>query len=252
MSTTAGLIGLALAVSALVVLHELGHWWVAGRCGIKVVGFSIGFGPTLLSWRAGHVRCAVKLIPLGGFVQLLDERASAVSAEELPRAFTRVHPAKRLATLVAGPASNFLLGILLLALSLWHDGAVRLRPILGPVAAGSIAAHAGLRGGDVIEIVVAASAIELGRRSPLAGSHPADPSGGRGWPSTGCRITQALRAAKRVDAHVQLLQKLFACLVYLHRPRSRVQIAPVTALALRALRTQKTRPCEGLVDHSVR
>ena len=52
-------------------------------------------------------------------------------------------------------------------------------------------------------IVVAASAIELGRRSPLAGGGPADPPGGRGWPSTGCRITQALRAAKRVDAHVQ-------------------------------------------------
>ena len=104
MSTTAGLIGLALAVSALVVLHELGHWWVARRCGIKVAGFSIGFGPTLLSWRAGQsqVRCAMKLIPLGGFVQLLDERASAVSAEELPRAFTRVHPGKRIATLGAG------------------------------------------------------------------------------------------------------------------------------------------------------
>ena len=120
MSTIAGLIGLALAVSALVVLHELGHWWVARRCGIKVAGFSIGFGPTLLSWRAGQsqVRCAMKLIPLGGFVQLLDERVAPVAEADRRSAFTRAHPGKRIATLGAGPVANLALGILLLALSL--------------------------------------------------------------------------------------------------------------------------------------
>ena len=155
MGAIAVLIGLALAVSVLVVVHELGHLAVARWCGIKVVRFSIGFGPTLFCWPVGRdpVRCVVKLIPLGGFVQMLDERASAVSAEELPRAFTRVHPAKRLATLAAGPAANLLLGILLLGLLLWHDGAVRMRPIVGQVARGSIAARAGLRKGDVIEAV---------------------------------------------------------------------------------------------------
>ena len=91
MSTTAGLIG--LAVSALVVLHELGHWWVAGRC-------------------------AVKLIPLGGFVQLLDERVAPVAEADRRSAFTRAHPGKRIATLGAAPVANLALGILLLALSL--------------------------------------------------------------------------------------------------------------------------------------
>ncbi len=155
MSAIGVLIGLALAVSVLVVVHELGHLAAARWCGIKVVKFSIGFGPRIAAWQAGadQVRCTVGLVPLGGFVQLLDERAGPVSAEELPRAFTRAHPARRLATLAAGPASNFLLGILLLGLFLWHDGAVRMRPIVGQVAAGSIAAREGLREGDVIEAV---------------------------------------------------------------------------------------------------
>ena len=155
MSALWAALGVILAVSALVVAHELGHWTVARWCGVRVVKFSIGFGPTLFSWPAGRdqVRCAVKLIPLGGFVQLLDERAEAVCAEELPRAFTRVHPAKRIATLAAGPALSVVLGILILGLFLWRDGVVRMRPILGAVATGSMAARAGLREGEVIEAV---------------------------------------------------------------------------------------------------
>ena len=155
MSALWAALGGILAVSALVVAHELGHWAVARWCGIKVVKFSIGFGPTLFSWPAGldQVRCAVKLIPLGGFVQLLDERAGAAQAGDLPRAFTRAHPAKRIATLAAGPALSVVLGVLILGLFLWHDWVVRMRPILGAVTTGSMAARAGLRKGELIESV---------------------------------------------------------------------------------------------------
>jgi len=91
MSAIAVLIGFALAVSVLVVVHELGHLAAAQWCGIKVMKFSIGFGPRIVVWRAGsdQARCTVGLVPLGGFVQLLDERAGPVSAEELPRAGLR-------------------------------------------------------------------------------------------------------------------------------------------------------------------
>lgn len=142
-------LGIVLAVSALIIAHELGHWAVARLCGIKVEAFSIGFGPQMAAWPVGpdRVRCAVKLIPLGGFVQLADERSGPMSAA---RAFNRASLGKRIAVLGAGPAVNFTLGVLILALFLWHGAPVSLRPIVGQVALGSLASHAGIERGDRI------------------------------------------------------------------------------------------------------
>ena len=142
-------LGIVLAVSALIIAHELGHWAAARLCGIKVEAFSIGFGPQLAAWPVGpdRVRCAVKLIPLGGSVQLADERAGAVSAA---RAFNRASLGKRIAVLGAGPAVNFILGALLLALFLWHGAPATVRPIVGQVVTGSVASRAGIERGDRI------------------------------------------------------------------------------------------------------
>ena len=142
-------LGIVLAVSALIIAHELGHWAVARLCGIKVEAFSIGFGPQMAAWPVGpdRVRCAVKLIPLGGLVQLADERSGPMSAA---RAFNRASLGKRIAVLGAGPAVNFTLGVLILALFLWHGAPVSLRPIVGQVALGSLASHAGIERGDRI------------------------------------------------------------------------------------------------------
>ena len=145
-------LGIVLAVSALLIAHELGHWAAARLCGIKVEAFSIGFGPRLAAWPMGpdRVRCAVKLIPLGGFVQLADERAGPLSEASAARAFNRASLGKRIAVLGAGPAVNFVLGVLLLALSLWHGAPTPVRPIVGQVIAGSDAARAGIEQGDRI------------------------------------------------------------------------------------------------------
>ena len=141
-----------VAVSLLVTVHEFGHYWVARRLGFKVLRFSVGFGRPLLTRIAGRDRTEYVLasIPLGGYVKLLDEREAPVPHEDLPRSFTRRPPWQRVLVLLAGPAFNILFAILLLTGILWVSGVNELRPVVGDVTAGSVAARAGLRSGDTI------------------------------------------------------------------------------------------------------
>lgn len=148
------LLWFAVAISLLVTVHEFGHFWVARRLGLKVLRFSVGFGKPLLSW---HGRDGVEYwvcpIPLGGYVKMLDEREGPVAPEDLPRSFMRQHPLRRVLVLLAGPGSNFLFAVLVLAGMFWVSGATRWLPVLGAVKADSIAAHAGVRSGDRIVAV---------------------------------------------------------------------------------------------------
>ena len=143
-----------IAVGLLVTVHEFGHFWVARRLGFKVLRFSIGFGQPLKSWWLGaaadRTEIAIAPIPLGGYVKLLDEREGPVRPEDLPRSFTRKHPFQRIVVLLAGPAFNILFAILVLAGMMWASGVNQYLPVVGDVAAGSIAANAGLRSGDSI------------------------------------------------------------------------------------------------------
>ena len=148
------LLWFAVAVSLLVTVHEFGHFWVARRLGLKVLRFSVGFGKPLVHWRGRDgVEYWICPIPLGGYVKMLDEREGPVAPEELPRSFMRQHPLKRVLVLLAGPGSNFLFAVLVLAGMLWASGLTRWLPVLGDVGAGSIAANAGLRSGDRIVAV---------------------------------------------------------------------------------------------------
>src|SRR6266542_5710936 len=95
------LLAFVFAVGVLVVVHEFGHYWMARRCGVKVLRFSVGFGKPLLRWRSGAngtewVICA---LPFGGYLRMLDEREAdqRIAPEELPRAFNRQSVAKRVA-----------------------------------------------------------------------------------------------------------------------------------------------------------
>jgi regulator of sigma E protease len=141
-----------IAVGLLVTVHEFGHFWVARRLGFKVLRFSIGFGSPLKSWRVGADRTEIAIapIPLGGYVKLLDEREGPVSAEDLPRSFTRKHPFQRIVVLLAGPGFNILFAIVVLAAMLRVSGVTQYLPVVGDVAPGSLAAAAGLRSGDRI------------------------------------------------------------------------------------------------------
>jgi regulator of sigma E protease len=140
-----------LVLVILVTFHEYGHFFVARRCGVKVLRFSVGFGKPLWRWYDRHgTEFAVAAIPLGGYVKMLDEREGEVPPEELHRSFNRKSVWQRMAIASAGPIANFLLAILLFW-GLFLKGSVGLAPVIGSVEPGSVAARAGL--GDGQEIV---------------------------------------------------------------------------------------------------
>jgi len=99
-------------LAILVTVHEYGHFWVARRCGVKVLRFSIGFGKPLFSWRDRlGTEYAVAAIPLGGYVKMLDEREAPVDEQEKHLAFNRKPVLQRIAVVAAGPVANFILAI---------------------------------------------------------------------------------------------------------------------------------------------
>lgn len=148
MSALYMLFGTLVALGVLVTIHEFGHFWVARRCGVKVLRFSIGFGTPLLRWhdRQG-TEFVVAAIPLGGYVKMLDEREAEVAPEQLSQAFNRKPVRQRIAIVAAGPLANFILafGFFWLLAML---GSQQVRPVIGTVAPASLAADAGLVAGQ--------------------------------------------------------------------------------------------------------
>jgi len=139
------------AIALLVVFHELGHYWVARRCDVKVLRFSVGFGRVIYSKRFANsaTEWVISAIPLGGYVKMVDEREGEVAAEDLQYAFNRKPVLQRMAVVVAGPLANFMLAIVLYWAMFVH-GVPGLKPILGVVPPGSPAAFAQLQSGDII------------------------------------------------------------------------------------------------------
>jgi regulator of sigma E protease len=140
-----------VALGPLVVFHELGHYWVARLCNVKVLRFSLGFGKPLRTWVRGRDRTEWSLaaIPLGGYVKMLDEREGPVAANELSRAFNRQNVWKRIAIVVAGPVANLLLAVAVYW-GLFMHGVPGMRPVIGAPVAMSVAAKAGFAAGDTI------------------------------------------------------------------------------------------------------
>ncbi|MFN8902762.1 MAG: RIP metalloprotease RseP [Lysobacteraceae bacterium] len=135
-----------VAIGVLITFHEFGHYWVARRCGVRVLRFSIGFGPALASWtdREG-VEWRLGAIPLGGYVAMLDEREGAVPDDDRPRAFNRRPVGQRIAIVAAGPLANAVLAVLLVYAML-VIGKPDYAPVLG--APQGLAAEAGFAAGD--------------------------------------------------------------------------------------------------------
>jgi len=150
-----------VTLGILIPIHEYGHYRVARACGVKVLRFSIGFGNVVWSRRFGPDRTefALSMIPLGGYVKMLDEREGTVDAAELPRAFGQRPLYQRALIVGAGPVANLVLAIALYGFVQWY-GVDMPTPVVGTPAAGSVMADAGLRRGD--RIVASAQGADAG------------------------------------------------------------------------------------------
>jgi regulator of sigma E protease len=146
-------LGTLVALGVLVTIHEFGHFWVARRCGVKVLRFSIGFGTPLIRWHDKKgTEFAIAAIPLGGYVKMLDEREGDVPSQLLDQTFNRKTVGQRIAIVIAGPAANFILALLFFWL-LAMIGSQQVRPVIGSLLPDSPAALAGLRSGQEIVAV---------------------------------------------------------------------------------------------------
>lgn len=136
-----------ILLSLLILVHELGHFVMAKRAGVKVEEFAIGFPPRLFSVRRGETAYSINLIPLGGYVKMLGEEDPS-----FPRSFAAARRRWRVAILAAGATMNILLAILLFAGAYaagWPQ-VTKSEVVITQVVPGSPAAAAGLREGDVI------------------------------------------------------------------------------------------------------
>ena len=149
-----------LAIGILVAVHEWGHFAMARACGVKVLCFSIGFGPRLIGWTSRHsgTEYQICVLPLGGFVRMLDEREAPVPEDQLGQAFNRMPLARRALIVAAGPVANLLLAVLLYA-AVNCVGVQEPEARISSPPAGTVAQHAGLKGGDqILGVTVAGEA----------------------------------------------------------------------------------------------
>ena len=146
------LLAFLVALGILIAVHEYGHYRVAVACGIKVLKFSIGFGKPIYTWRlrGQPTEFAIGMLPLGGYVKMLDEREAPVDPAERHLAFNTQPLVSRAAVVAAGPIANLLLAIVLYSVVNW-SGLQEPKAILASPVAGSIADRAGLRGEELVQ-----------------------------------------------------------------------------------------------------
>ena len=150
-------IALLVTLGILVTIHEFGHFWVARRCGVKVLRFSIGFGKAAKTWIGKDgVEYVIAPIPLGGYVKMLGQEDTTVSDTSTVPASQRQYSFackplwQRMAIVAAGPVANFLLAIFVFWLINISYGISGIAPVVNNVIEDSIAERAGLRAGDEI------------------------------------------------------------------------------------------------------
>lgn len=142
-----------VALGILITVHEYGHFWVARKNGVQVDRFSIGFGKAI--WRKVDrhgTEFVIAMIPLGGYVKMLDSRVDEVSEEQISRTFNAKSVYQRIAIIAAGPFANFAFAIVAFYI-MFLIGVPSVKPIIGEVEVGSIAAKAKLpKQGEIIAI----------------------------------------------------------------------------------------------------
>lgn len=135
----------------LIFIHEFGHFLVAKLVGVKVLKFSLGFGPKIIGTQIGETEYQISAFPLGGYVKPLgDNPREKVRKDEKARAFIHQPVPKRMAIILAGPLANFLLAIVIFCLLYSVMGIPQSPPLVGKVVDGSPAQKARIQSGDLI------------------------------------------------------------------------------------------------------
>ncbi|HET6440660.1 MAG TPA: site-2 protease family protein [Anaeromyxobacter sp.] len=150
-------VAVVVLLGGLIFVHELGHFLVAKLMGVKVLRFSLGFGPRLVGFQWGETEYRIAVLPLGGYVKMAGEDPSAeLAPEDRGRGFLEQSPYRRLFIALAGPAMNLLLPFALFAAVIWSlNGSSAPSATVGTVIPGSPAEQAGLAPGDRIVSVEA-------------------------------------------------------------------------------------------------
>lgn len=153
-----------LLLGILVTIHEFGHFISARSVGIEVMEFSIGFGPKLLGWKDKRgTDFSLRALPLGGYCAFYGEDDAKGATQGDPRAYSAQPVWKRMFSVLMGPGMNFLLAFVVAVLFFWIGGVSHVtayEPVLADVSAGSPAAAAGLKPGDVITAVNGADVLD--------------------------------------------------------------------------------------------
>lgn len=163
------IVSFIVLITVVVFFHELGHFWVARRCGVRVEVFSVGFGPELFGFTDRHgTRWRVSALPLGGYVKMFgqsdvaaqpDGTEKMLTPDEAAAAFSHKKLWQRAAIVFAGPAANYVLAAIVFMALFASFGQTNREPVVGEVIESSPAATAGLRPGDRI-LQVGGNAIE--------------------------------------------------------------------------------------------
>lgn len=150
MMTLISIMAIIATIFFVIGTHEWAHFMMARLVGVKVLRFSIGFGKTLLRWQGKTgTEYVFALIPLGGYVKMLDEREAPVSEDERPHTYNQQPYYKKFLIVLAGPAMNLLCALCLYWI-IFMVGFTTIRPIIGDITPTSIAAQAGLKTGQEI------------------------------------------------------------------------------------------------------
>ena len=151
MSIIISMASFILALGILVTVHEFGHFWVARKCGVKVLRFSVGFGKPLIKFKRKNdeTEYVIASIPLGGYVKMLDEREGNVEESEKKLAFNNKPLLSRFLIVLAGPVFNLVFAFLVFWLIL-TVGERGLKPVVGKLDPAGVAIHSGIEVGDEI------------------------------------------------------------------------------------------------------
>ncbi|MBN2059964.1 MAG: RIP metalloprotease RseP [Deltaproteobacteria bacterium] len=149
------LLPFVVVLGIMIFFHELGHFLIAKYFDVKVLKFSLGFGPKILAKKVGETEYSIRYFPLGGFVKMLgedeeDEESFDIAPEDEERAFNNKHPLKRIAIVAAGPVFNLILAFFLFCGLYLISGKYVMTTEIGQITPDSPAAKAGISPGDIV------------------------------------------------------------------------------------------------------